>query len=213
MTTLLKIENASNSNGAIGIVVKGSNSRRTQLLSPGEKTETWLGGHQEVSLTEFWPSHAPPVSPMQLHAEYARRLIETEVNVQNKKWGEANERSDVSGGELLRAAIAQATAVARASEEAAAIAKAASASSALETTIDYMAIREEIFAGIAESIYPLAWSMFRDYGSDIANLVVAAAYIENEIKRRLAAGEDTYRTARGETYKGRVIYDQETTGV
>lgn len=207
MTTLLKIENASNSNGAIGIVVKENNSRRTQLLSPGEKTETWLGGHQEVSLTEFWPSHAPPVSPMQLHAEYARRLIETEVNVQNKKWGEANERADVSGGELVRAAIAQATAVARASEEAAAIA------ASEETTIDDRMIREEIFAGIAESIYPLAWSMFRDYGSDIANLVVAAAYIENEIKRRLAAGEDTYRTARGETYKGRVIYDQETTGV
>lgn len=36
----------------------------------------------------------------------------------------------------------------------------------------------------------------QDYGSDVANLAVAAAYIRQEIKRLIAHGADTTRTSR-----------------
>lgn len=50
--------------------------------------------------------------------------------------------------------------------------------------------------GAAPNIYPADWSGFRDYGSDVANLAVAAAYIRQEIKRLIAQGADTTRTSR-----------------
>ncbi len=45
-------------------------------------------------------------------------------------------------------------------------------------------------------IFPQDWSGFRDYGSDVANLVVAVAFLTQEIKRKLIAGEDHTRLAR-----------------
>jgi hypothetical protein len=39
---------------------------------------------------------------------------------------------------------------------------------------------------------------FRDFGSDVANLVVAAAYLQNEIARRLEKGAAYVRTERQE---------------
>jgi hypothetical protein len=42
--------------------------------------------------------------------------------------------------------------------------------------------------------YPADWSGFRDQGSDVANLVTAAAYLQQEIARRLSLGEASFRT-------------------
>jgi hypothetical protein len=46
------------------------------------------------------------------------------------------------------------------------------------------------------AIYPETWSGFRSYGPDIPNLVVAVAFLTQEIKRKLVAGEDYTRLAR-----------------
>lgn len=107
---------------------------------------------------------------------FARELIDAEIAKQDAMWGDMNERADVSNGQLLAAGIAQAHAVRLASEN--------------------PEMRAEMFLDAQEAFYPQDWSGFRDYGSDIANLVVAAAYIHNEIKRRLLMGESHYRAPR-----------------
>ena len=99
-------------------------------------------------------------------------LIAAEVARQDRMWGQAYERVDVSRGQLMNAAMAQ---------------------------LDALEARQvglpDAFNVIPEQ-YPFGWSGFRDYGSDIANLVVAAAYLQQEIKRKLALGEPTTRTSR-----------------
>jgi hypothetical protein len=45
-------------------------------------------------------------------------------------------------------------------------------------------------------IYPETWSGFRSYGGDIPNIVVAVAFMMQEIKRLLMAGEDYTRLPR-----------------
>lgn len=110
------------------------------------------------------------------HAEAGRKadeIIAKEVSGQDKMWGFANERTDSNNGQLLAAGLAQAHAL-------------------YERRVDGAPIDDKNLP----SCYPEGWSGFRDYGSDVANLAVAAAFIRQEMKRLIAAGADTTRTSR-----------------
>lgn len=113
--------------------------------------------------------------------QLADLLIAREVAVQDQMWGDANERADATDNQLIDAAMAQ---------------------------LGFLQLR---FTGLDEAValqaaeeeyYPtdLGWSGFRSYGSNIANLVVAAAYIRSEIKRRALLGEEITRTRRNEAW-------------
>lgn len=104
--------------------------------------------------------------PMPAPTPTADELIASEVARQNAMWGPENERADATQGQLLEAGMAQ-----------------------LEATY------AEDFSEVP-FIYPDDWSGFRDYGTPIANLVVAAAFIRQEIARRLRLGEDYTRKSR-----------------
>lgn len=109
-------------------------------------------------------------------AHQARVIIDGEVARQNAMWGDLNERTDVKNGQLLKAALAQGH---------------------LVRNRGYEGLSDEQAIELAREFhYPEDWSGFRDYGSEIANLAVMAAYIENEIKRRLLKGESSYRAPR-----------------
>lgn len=110
----------------------------------------------------------------------ADNLIATEVAIQDRMWGDANERADAAGNQLMSAALAQLVLLQRKLEG--------------DPSEDAVAIGQEF--------YPTDWNGFRDYGSNVANLVVAAAFLRSEIKRRILLGEDTTRAKRGEAYKG-----------
>ena len=99
-------------------------------------------------------------------------IIAEEVARQDQMWGDANERADVSQNQLIKAALAQLQETSR---------KASGSPSAFDQV---------------PPIYPPTWSGFRDYGSITANLAVVAAYCQNEIKRRLLAGEEHFRRPR-----------------
>ncbi len=107
-------------------------------------------------------------------------------------WGDANDRADASKGQMLLAACAQANAVAGDMDRLTLLASADAEDRAAAENVS----RADIFEECREHIYPSDWSGFRDYGSDVANLVVAAAYLRNEIKRRIASGESTHRAPR-----------------
>ena len=100
-------------------------------------------------------------------------LIAKEVAGQDKMWGVANERTDSSKGQLLDAGLSQLTALSNRRKTGA--------------RIDY---------NNPPATYPENWSGFRDYGSDVANLVVGVAYLRQEIKRLIANGADTTRLTR-----------------
>lgn len=104
----------------------------------------------------------------------ADSLIAAEIARQDRMWGPENERADATKGQMLRAATAQ------------------------MVFLDGMLDGDDRVVAVqaGRAWYPDDWSGFRDYGSDIANLVVAAAYIRQEIKRKLALGESTERTSR-----------------
>lgn len=102
----------------------------------------------------------------------AEALIAAEVERQRLMWGASGERTDAAHGELQHAAQAQ-----------------------LDALFDRQLGIKDAFDE-PPAIYPPTWSGFRDYGPDIANLVVAAAYLTNEIARRLQAGEDFARKPR-----------------
>ena len=110
----------------------------------------------------------------------ADAMIEREVEIQDRMWGDANERADAKGNQLLYAGLAQVILVL----------------SKLEGDTPEQALVE------GAEFYPKDWNGFRDYGSNAANLVVAAAFIRSEIKRRVLLGEDLTRAKRGEAYKG-----------
>lgn len=99
-------------------------------------------------------------------------LIAREVAGQDAMWGRSNERADSSKGQLLEAGLSQALAL-----------------------HDRRAGNPDAFDQAPEP-YPEGWSGFRDYGSDVANLVVVAAFVRQEIKRLIAAGADTTRKSR-----------------
>lgn len=121
--------------------------------------------------------------------KFADMLIGSEVSTQDRMWGDANNRADASKGQLLGAACAQSMAV--------------HLFNAYRLYGKEFPSDREVAFNIAKGqFYPEDWSGFRDYGSDIANLAVAAAYIRNEIKRRLMKGEPHYRAPRTTPYKG-----------
>lgn len=103
----------------------------------------------------------------------AKNLIDGEVANQNAMWGELNDRADHTKGQLLQAGLAQSVAI---------------------WGLNHYD-REKAFQN-ATNWYPHDWSGFRDYGSDVANLVVAAAFLQQEIKRRLLNGESYERSKR-----------------
>jgi hypothetical protein len=100
-------------------------------------------------------------------------LLSAELAKQNQMWGRTNERADTSQGQLFHAGIAQ-----------------------IDALFDRQEGIEDAFSE-PPAVYPEDWSGFRDYGSDIANIVVAVAFFTQEIKRKLLAGEDYTRLARG----------------
>lgn len=109
----------------------------------------------------------------------ADALIDIEVAIQDKMWGDANERADSTKNQLVGAATAQILLV--------------------KMTLD--GVPPDMALAVAkDASYPKDWDGFRSYGSPVANLVVAAAFIRSEIKRRILLGEDTTRTKRGEPY-------------
>lgn len=99
-------------------------------------------------------------------------IIASEVSRQDAMWGRSNDRADSSKGQLLQAGIASAIA-----------------------TEARRGGFENAFDG-PPPVYPRDWSGFRDYGSDVANLAVAAAYLRQEIKRLIANGAPTHRLSR-----------------
>jgi hypothetical protein len=109
------------------------------------------------------------------HSEAGRKadeIIAKEVAGQDKMWGVANERTDSAKGQLLKAGVSQGIAL-----------------------IDKRAGNPDAFAEPCD-FYPADWSGFRDYGSDVANLAVAAAFLRQEMKRLIASGADTTRKSR-----------------
>ena len=115
-----------------------------------------------------------------LAGEIADKLIAKEVSIQDAMWGDANERADSTRNQLIVAGSAQIVV---------AMGKIAGVSG-------------DDAVAFAKPYYPSDWNGLRDYGSNVANLVVAAAFIRSEIKRRILLGEDITRTKRGEAYKG-----------
>lgn len=99
-------------------------------------------------------------------------IIASEIARQDAMWGRSNERADSSHGELLGAGLAQALAL-------------------YQRRRGFTAAFER-----APDVFPQTWGGFRDYGSDVANLAVAAAYIRQEMKRLIAAGAPTHRLSR-----------------
>jgi hypothetical protein len=102
----------------------------------------------------------------------ALELVLGEIGLQNKMWGQQNERADVTRGQLFAAGFAQ-----------------------LEATFDHRFDMEWAFKEIPDC-YPKDWSGFRSYGGDIPNIVVGVAFLVQEIKRLLMNGEDPTRLAR-----------------
>lgn len=103
----------------------------------------------------------------------ALQLVTGEVGLQNGMWGDAERRKDIINGELLCAGMGQ-----------------------LDATFDRRnGFSDEDAFGDVPMIYPENWSGFRSYGGDIPNIVVAAAFLVQEIKRLLMNGEDPTRLA------------------
>ena len=102
----------------------------------------------------------------------ADELISAELVKQNMTFGPMAKRTDIMHGEFQHAGMAQ-----------------------LDALFDWQNGEPDAFASPPE-IYPQDWSGFRDYGSEVANLVVAVAFLTQEIKRKLLAGEDYTRLAR-----------------
>lgn len=104
--------------------------------------------------------------------DIAEQLIASEVAKQNIEWySPSNPRGGTNNGQLLMAAMAYMRAVDMV------------AHNTLERS------REALFDTCKAVFFPCDWTGFNDKGTDVDNLVVAAAYIQQEIKRRLMLGE------------------------
>ncbi len=108
----------------------------------------------------------------------ADALIAAEVAVQDRMWGDANERADSTLNQLIDAALAQIVVT--------------------KALLDNCTADEAVALG--KGFYPTGWDGLRSYGSTSANLVVAAAFLRSEIKRRVLLGDSLVRTKRGEAY-------------
>jgi hypothetical protein len=136
---------------------------------------------------------------------FTDQLIKEEVDIQARMWGDTNECADTTKNQLIKAALAQLTLLIEKFEQEHRIALVDHPLSPIGADR-----RAQLSAVLLDDVrrhcYPEDWDGFRDYGSNIANLVVAAAFIRNEIKRRVILDEDTTRTKRGEPYKGASPY-------
>lgn len=108
----------------------------------------------------------------------AKELVGREYEGQQAMWGA--DRTDNVKGEMREAAICQIMIV---------------QGKATRGFTDEQAVAD------LSDCYPEGWGGFRSYGSDVANLVVAAAFLHSEIDRLIASGADTTRTKRGEPYQ------------
>jgi hypothetical protein len=99
-------------------------------------------------------------------------LITAELARQDTLWGKLNERADASQGQLLYAGTAT-----------------------LDALIERRAGDPYSFTRVPD-IYPDDWDGFRDYGPDVPNLVVAIAFLTQEVKRLILNGESTERLSR-----------------
>lgn len=100
----------------------------------------------------------------------ASDAVTEEIFRQNRMWGDLSERSDVDTGELLMAGIAH-------------------AEDAYHRDLGYT---EEVLP----ATYPFHPDCFRNYGSKFATLVVAAAFIHQELAHLILEGADTTRRPR-----------------
>ncbi|MCA1379519.1 hypothetical protein I6F34_01620 [Bradyrhizobium sp. BRP05] len=99
-------------------------------------------------------------------------FVMNELARQNQMWGPANERVDVSKGELFQAGVGQ-----------------------LDAVFDRRNGDETAFDE-APMIYPEGWSGFRSYGADFPNIGVAVTFLIQEMKRLAMNGEDLTRLSR-----------------
>ena len=99
-------------------------------------------------------------------------FITKELVRQNEMWGPANERVDVSNGELFQAGVGQ-----------------------LDAVFDRRNADETAFDEPPQ-IYPENWSGFRSYGGDFANIGVGVTFLIQEMKRLAMNGEDLTRLSR-----------------
>ncbi|MCS3577212.1 hypothetical protein [Bradyrhizobium elkanii] len=99
-------------------------------------------------------------------------FIVNELARQNEMWGPANERVDVSNGELFQAGVGQLDAVFD------------------RRNHDATAFDEP------PQIYPENWSGFRSYGGDFPNIGVGVTFLIQEMKRLAMNGEDLTRLSR-----------------
>ncbi len=189
MTTKIEVYNKGGSNGAVHIRGVSTWETGAPTIQPGERTEIGLTDSSIVTVFETMPAAPDDATRIAIHnGDTADDLIRTEVAKQDRMWGVSNERADSAGGELLQAALAQAAAV--------------DGARATGDTWRNRKLyppgwnREAAFKDASETYYPSNWSGFRDYGSDVANLVVAAAFLRQDIKRLIASGADTTRRSR-----------------
>lgn len=174
MTTTVKITNRANSNGNVHVRAVNASSYGAGTLEPGKSTEYCVTDASILTVIETMPSTGPTSDERTAlyHGEHADEIIAKEVAGQDKMWGVSNDRADANSGQLLSAGLAQLEALyLRRSGEA--------------TAFDE-----------PPQVYPLGWSGFRDYGSDVANLAVVVAFLRQEMKRLIALGGSTYRKPR-----------------
>lgn len=99
-------------------------------------------------------------------------FVMSELQRQNGMWGQANERVDVSNGELFQAGVGQLDAV-------------------FDRRNDDKTAFDE-----PPQIYPENWTGFRSYGGDFANIGVGVTFLIQEMKRLAMNGEDLTRLSR-----------------
>ena len=185
MTTTVKIANKANSNGDVHIRASSTWMNGASKLAPGESTEYGVTDSSVLTVFETMPASNDDATRAAIYyGEEADRLVAVEVAGQDKMWGVANERTDSASGQLLAAGLAQAHAL-----------------------YSRRVAGTDIQMNNPPACYPTDWSGFRDYGSDVANLVVAIAFMRQEVKRLLAAKADTTRFTRDQA-KQPYRYDQ-----
>ena len=156
--------------GDLGMVAAGNDSGRNRQTIP---TFSKVLKRKALDMTKTSNHRNEFVEDMNKHAGLvADGLVNTELHLQNKMWGINNERTPIDDRQLMHAAMAQLYALNR-------------KQNGVKDAFD-----------VPPYIYPPNWSGFRGYGSDIANLVVATAFLLQEIKRKLVAGEDYIRSSR-----------------
>ena len=184
MTTTFTLRNHATSNGDIAFTRRAPSHITRQTVAPGCALTATVSPNEDLEFTEFWPQSSPPAAPFQKTGEYVDSLIEREVNVQIAMWG--TNRPDNDKGQLLGAAMASAGAI----------------NTIRSVPHPLSAADRALVFEQAKMFYPADWdpTAFRDYGSDVANLIVAIAFLRNQVLDMVSKGEDTTRSKRGQPY-------------